>query len=123
MMCISNEVGGQYMSSALWEGIPLADLLARGGAIQPGATKVVLYATDDSSLKSFRANNAACVPHEWCNATTGTWLSITLVGPWHLWDEARQMDYPYRGGEHRFSGLLAATRVERSRTNTADFAY
>ena len=49
MMCISNEVGGQYMSSALWEGIPLADLLARGGAIKPGATKVVLYATDDYS--------------------------------------------------------------------------
>ncbi len=49
MMCISNEVGGQYMSSALWEGIPLVDLLARGGAIQPGATKVVLYATDDYS--------------------------------------------------------------------------
>ena len=49
MMCISNEVGGPYMSSALWEGIPLADLLARGGAITPGATKVVLYATDDYS--------------------------------------------------------------------------
>lgn len=49
MMCISNEVGGQYMSSALWEGIPLADLLARGGAIKPGATKVVLYAADDYS--------------------------------------------------------------------------
>ena len=49
MMCISNEVGGQYMSNALWEGIPLADLLAHGGAIKPGATKVVLYATDDYS--------------------------------------------------------------------------
>lgn len=49
MMCISNEVGGQYMSSALWEGIPLADLLARGGAIKPGSTKVVLYAVDDYS--------------------------------------------------------------------------
>ncbi len=49
MMCISNEVGGPYMSSALWEGIPLADLLARGEAIKPGATKVVLYAADDYS--------------------------------------------------------------------------
>ncbi len=49
MMCISNEVGGQYMSNALWEGIPLADLLARGGAIKPGASKVVLYAADDYS--------------------------------------------------------------------------
>ncbi len=49
MMCISNEVGGPYMSNALWEGIPLADLLARGGAIKAGATKVVLYAADDYS--------------------------------------------------------------------------
>lgn len=49
MMCISNEVGGPYMSSALWEGIPLVNLLARGGAIKPGATKVVLRAADDYS--------------------------------------------------------------------------
>jgi DMSO/TMAO reductase YedYZ molybdopterin-dependent catalytic subunit len=49
MMCISNEVGGSYMSNALWEGVPLADLLARAGAIRPGATKVVLYAADDYS--------------------------------------------------------------------------
>ncbi|MBV9231652.1 MAG: molybdopterin-dependent oxidoreductase [Chloroflexi bacterium] len=49
MMCISNEVGGEYMSNALWEGIPLADLLARAGGVKPGATKVVLYAVDDYS--------------------------------------------------------------------------
>ncbi len=49
MMCISNEVGGEYMSNALWEGIPLADLLARAGGIKGTATKVVLYAADDYS--------------------------------------------------------------------------
>src|SRR5438876_1963098 len=27
MMCVSNEVGGQYMSNALWEGVRLHDLL------------------------------------------------------------------------------------------------
>ncbi len=48
MMCISNEVGGQYMSNALWEGIPLADLLNRA-AVNADATKVVLYAADDYS--------------------------------------------------------------------------
>ncbi|MBA2678136.1 MAG: molybdopterin-dependent oxidoreductase [Ktedonobacteraceae bacterium] len=46
MMCISNEVGGSYMSNALWEGIPLKDLLERAGTIKPGATKVVLHAAD-----------------------------------------------------------------------------
>jgi DMSO/TMAO reductase YedYZ molybdopterin-dependent catalytic subunit len=49
MMCISNEVGGSYMSNALWEGIPLVDLLQRAGSIKPGATKVVLYAADSYS--------------------------------------------------------------------------
>ena len=49
MMCISNEVGGEYMSSALWEGIPLVDLLKKAGGPKKGASKVVLYATDDYS--------------------------------------------------------------------------
>ncbi len=48
MMCVSNEVGGPYMSNALWEGIPLKDLLQRAG-VKPGATKVVFYADDDYS--------------------------------------------------------------------------
>jgi len=46
MMCISNEVGGQYMSNALWEGVPLVDLLQRAG-VKPGASKVVFHAVDD----------------------------------------------------------------------------
>jgi DMSO/TMAO reductase YedYZ molybdopterin-dependent catalytic subunit len=46
MECISNEVGGNLMSNALWEGTRLADLLQRAG-IKTGATKVVLHAYDD----------------------------------------------------------------------------
>src|SRR5436190_4366912 len=46
LMCISNDVGGQYMSNALWEGIPLADLLHRAG-VKAGATKIVFHAADD----------------------------------------------------------------------------
>ncbi len=46
LMCISNEVGGPYMSNASWEGIPLADLLQRAG-VKAGATKVVFHAADD----------------------------------------------------------------------------
>ncbi len=48
LMCISNEVGGQYMSNAQWEGIPLMDLLQRAG-VKAGATKVVFHAADDYS--------------------------------------------------------------------------
>ena len=46
LMCISNDVGGPYMSNALWEGTPLVDLLQRAG-VKPGATKVVFHAADD----------------------------------------------------------------------------
>lgn len=48
MMCISNEVGGPYMSNALWEGIPLNVLLQRARP-KPGATKVVFSCADDYS--------------------------------------------------------------------------
>ncbi len=46
MMCISNEVGGQYMSNALWEGVPLVHLLQRAG-VKPGASKIVFHAVDN----------------------------------------------------------------------------
>ena len=47
--CISNEVGGNYMSNGLWEGVQLTHLLQKAGGVQKGATKVVLYAADDYS--------------------------------------------------------------------------
>ena len=46
--CVSNEVGGPYMSNALWEGVPLNDLLQRAG-VRAGASKVVFYAADGYS--------------------------------------------------------------------------
>jgi DMSO/TMAO reductase YedYZ molybdopterin-dependent catalytic subunit len=48
LMCISNNVGGEYMSNALWEGVLLRDLLQQAG-VKAGAIKVVLYAVDDYS--------------------------------------------------------------------------
>jgi DMSO/TMAO reductase YedYZ molybdopterin-dependent catalytic subunit len=44
--CISNQVGGNLMSSARWKGVPLKDLLERAG-IKPGATKVAFHAADE----------------------------------------------------------------------------
>ncbi len=46
LMCISNQVGGNLMSNARWEGVPLMDLLQRAG-VKAGATKVVFHAADD----------------------------------------------------------------------------
>lgn len=46
MMCVSNDVGGPYMSNALWEGVRLVDLLQRAG-VKAGATKIVFHAADN----------------------------------------------------------------------------
>jgi len=41
--CISNRVGGHLMSTALWTGVPLADVLSRAG-VRSGARTVVFRA-------------------------------------------------------------------------------
>ena len=46
MECISNDVGGSYMSNGLWEGVRLNELLQKAG-VKQGASKVVLHASDD----------------------------------------------------------------------------
>ncbi|HEU4793518.1 MAG TPA: molybdopterin-dependent oxidoreductase [Nitrolancea sp.] len=46
--CISNQVGGSYISTGEWTGFPLRDLLADAGVLS-GVAKVVLRASDDYS--------------------------------------------------------------------------
>ena len=46
LQCISNPVGGELMSNALWTGFPLRDLLAQAGPL-PSAAYVVFKAEDD----------------------------------------------------------------------------
>ncbi len=47
MECISNTVGGSYMSNALWQGVRLDTFLQKAGGVKAGATKIVLHAYDD----------------------------------------------------------------------------
>lgn len=49
MECISNEVGGRYISTAQWTGVLLRDVLARAGAMRDGVTKVKFTAADGYS--------------------------------------------------------------------------
>jgi DMSO/TMAO reductase YedYZ molybdopterin-dependent catalytic subunit len=46
--CISNEVGGDLMSTGLWTGLPLGDLLGRAG-VKDGATTLVFHSVDGYS--------------------------------------------------------------------------
>jgi DMSO/TMAO reductase YedYZ molybdopterin-dependent catalytic subunit len=43
--CVSNEVGGNLIGNAVWQGVPLNDLLERAG-VQPQATQIVGESVD-----------------------------------------------------------------------------
>lgn len=45
LQCVSNEVGGHLVGNAVWQGVPLADLLDRAG-LQPAATQVIGRSVD-----------------------------------------------------------------------------
>jgi DMSO/TMAO reductase YedYZ molybdopterin-dependent catalytic subunit len=45
LSCVSNEVGGELVGNARWQGVRLADILDRAG-VQAGATQIVGISTD-----------------------------------------------------------------------------
>jgi len=49
MTCVSNPVGGQYVSTSNFLGVPLMGLLEKAG-VQPGATQVVGHSADGFTL-------------------------------------------------------------------------
>ena len=44
--CISNEVGGDLISNAIWRGVRLRDIIAKAGGIDPKATEIVFRCAD-----------------------------------------------------------------------------
>jgi DMSO/TMAO reductase YedYZ molybdopterin-dependent catalytic subunit len=46
LSCVSNEVGGNLVGNAVWQGVPLAVLLERAG-VREGATQIVGRSVDD----------------------------------------------------------------------------
>lgn len=44
--CIANGIGGHLISTAIWQAVPLHDLLARHGGAHPSATHVVFSSAD-----------------------------------------------------------------------------
>ncbi|MDH3678399.1 MAG: molybdopterin-dependent oxidoreductase [Acidimicrobiia bacterium] len=45
LSCVSNEVGGQLVGNAVWQGVPLTELLEEAG-IRPGATQIASRSVD-----------------------------------------------------------------------------
>ena len=45
LQCVSNEVGGDLVGTAVWQGVPLLTLLERAG-VQQGATQIVSRSVD-----------------------------------------------------------------------------
>ncbi len=48
--CISNGPPGHLISTAIWQGVPFHDLLARHGGALPGASYVAFYSVDGYSI-------------------------------------------------------------------------
>lgn len=46
LSCVSNDVGGDLVGNAVWQGVPLTDLLDEAG-VQPGATQIASRSIDD----------------------------------------------------------------------------
>ena len=51
LTCVSNEVGGPYVSSGRWLGVPFAEILKRVG-VQPGVDQVFSYSLDSGYTAS-----------------------------------------------------------------------
>ncbi len=65
--CISNEVGGDLISNAIWRGVRLGDLLERAGGLDPKAVKIAFRCADGytESIPVADALNAdAILAHE-----------------------------------------------------------
>ena len=45
LTCVSNEVGGPYVSTGRWLGVPFAEIIRRVG-VQPGVDQVYSYSSD-----------------------------------------------------------------------------
>ncbi len=46
LSCVSNDVGGDLVGNAVWQGVPLTELLDEAG-VQPGATQIASRSVDD----------------------------------------------------------------------------
>jgi DMSO/TMAO reductase YedYZ molybdopterin-dependent catalytic subunit len=45
LSCVSNEIGGDLVGNAVWQGVPLVELLEEAG-VQPGATQIASRSVD-----------------------------------------------------------------------------
>lgn len=48
--CISNGIGGHFMSTAIWQGVTLRTLLEKHGGALPGASYIAFYSVDGYSI-------------------------------------------------------------------------
>jgi DMSO/TMAO reductase YedYZ molybdopterin-dependent catalytic subunit len=103
--CISNYVGGDLISTALWTGVPLRDLLDRA-QVRPGAYDVVFTSVDGytDSIPIAKAMEDRTLVAYLMNGKT--------VPQDH---EKREVDPHDRGRELRLHRLLAAAGLVRQR--------
>ena len=58
LTCVSNEVGGSYMSTGTWLGVPFSEIIARVG-VQPGVDQVYSYSSTPATPAPPRTRRSA----------------------------------------------------------------
>jgi DMSO/TMAO reductase YedYZ molybdopterin-dependent catalytic subunit len=130
MQCISNQVGGDLVSTAKWTGVPLADLLRRAGGVGGGAVRVVFHAVGgytDSLLVAKALDGTTMVAYGMNDTTLprahGYPVRIIAPGIYGMksvkWlQRIEVVDYDYRGYWERSAGwdniavIKTASRID-----------
>ncbi len=113
LTCVSNEVGGPYVSTGRWLGVPFRDLIARVG-VRPGVDQVYSYSLD--------SNYTCSTPFQALNDGRDAMVVVGLNGE----PLADERGYPARMLVPGLFGFVSATkwlnRLEFT-TYTARTAY
>ena len=130
MQCISNQVGGNLVSTAKWTGVPLAALLRRAGGVAGRAVRVVFHAVGgytDSLLVAKALDGTTMVAYGMNDSTLprahGYPARIIAPGIYGMksvkWlQRIEVVDYDYRGYWERSAGwdnvavIKTASRID-----------
>ena len=97
LTCVSNEVGGPYVSTGRWSGVPFRDLIARVG-VHPGVDQVYSYSLD--------SNYTCSTPFQALNDGRDAMVVVGLNGE----PLADERGYPARMLVPGLFGFVSATK-------------
>jgi DMSO/TMAO reductase YedYZ molybdopterin-dependent catalytic subunit len=102
LTCISNKIGGSLVSTALWKGVRLRDILSRAG-VQPNVKYIVFRCSDGYDVGIPLENgmmDGTVIAYDMNNSppTNEHGFPLRAIVPRILWHDEPQVDYRNRIG-------------------------